>query len=167
MLRRLLPSGFQIVRVMSNRTVLVLAATMVVSWPAAVAGQDKSPQVEIVQTVGCVEQRGGDMPTWWLTRSVEPAVISAGVFNETEVEEAKGSELGTHSFQLIGVADFLDAESLLAFGDRAQFTTRDQANATGELVAGRIVLVKGLLIEAIEPARINLLAVVALSDSCV
>ena len=151
---------------MSNRTVFVLAATIAVSWPAAVAGQDKSPQVEIVQTVGCVEQRGGDTPTWWLTRSVEPTVIAAGVFNETQVEEARGSALGSRSFQLIGVADFLDAESLLAFGDRAQFTTRDQVNVTGELVAGRTVLVKGLLIEANEPARINLLVVVALADGC-
>jgi hypothetical protein len=151
---------------MSSRTVLVLAAVIAVSWPAAVAGQDKSPQVEIVQTVGCVEQRGGDAPTWWLTRSVEPTVIAAGVFDETQVEEAKGSTLGTRSFQLIGVADFLDAESLLGFGDRAQFTTRDQVNATGELVAGRTVLVKGLLIETNEPARINLLVVVTLSDGC-
>ena len=39
-------------------------------------------------------------------------------------------------------------------------------NATGELVAGRTVLVKGLLIEANAPARINLLVVVALSDGC-
>ena len=63
-------------------------------------------------------------------------------------------------------ADFLDVEGLLASGDRALFTTPEQANATGELRAGRTVLVKGLLIEADESSRINLMAVVGLSETC-
>jgi hypothetical protein len=67
---------------------------------------------------------------------------------------------------LVGVADFLDADALLRFGDRASFTKPDQVNATGELRAGRTVLVKGLLIESGAESRINLLAVVGLADSC-
>ncbi len=136
-------------------------------WPAAVEGQRRpEPQVEIVHTVGCVEQRAGDPTTWWLTRAAEPTVTRGGVFNENQVEEAKSTELGSRAFQLIGVADFLDAESLLRFGDRAQFTTPDQVNATGQLGAGRTVLVKGLLIEDGAAERINLLAVVGLADGC-
>ena len=141
---------------------------MAVAWPASGEGQRRrpEPQVEIVQSVGCAEERAGDSATWWLTRAVDPTVTRAGVFNENQVEEAKLTELGSGSFQLIGVADFLDAESLLRFGDRAQFTTADQVNATGELREGRMVLVKGLLIEDGVDQRINLLAVVALADGC-
>ena len=138
-------------------------------WPSAVEGQarpEREPQVEIVQTVGCVEERSGDSATWWLTRAVNPTVTRAGVFNENQVDEAKSTALGSGAFQLIGVADFLDAESLLRFGDRAQFTTPDQVNATGQLANGHTVLVKGLLIEDGEAARINLLAVVGLADGC-
>tara|TARA_B100000949_G_scaffold208474_1_gene200318 strand:- start:239 stop:511 length:273 start_codon:yes stop_codon:yes gene_type:complete len=89
------------------------------------------------------------------------------VFNRTEIEEiADTVEPGAREFQLVGVADFLDVEGLLASGDRALFTTPEQANATGELRAGRTVLVKGLLIEADESSRINLMAVVGLSETC-
>ena len=111
---------------MSSRPALVLGAIAALSWPAATEGQQRpEPQVEIVQTLGCVEERSGDPPAWWLTRAVEPTVVRAGVFNENQVEEAKAAGLGSSAFQLIGVADFLDAESLLRFGDRAQFTTPD------------------------------------------
>jgi hypothetical protein len=137
------------------------------TWPSGAEGQARpKPQVEIVHTVGCVEERSGDTPTWWLARAVDPTVTRAGVFNETQVDSAKSTPLGSRAFQLIGVADFLDAESLLRFGDRAQFTTPDQVNATGQLAAGRTVLVKGLLIEDGGAARINLLAVVGLADGC-
>ena len=152
---------------MSDRAVLVLAAMVAMAWPAAVEGQRRpEPQVEIVQAVGCVERRSGDPDTWWLTHADDPTVTRGGVFNENQVEEAKSTALGSRAFQLIGVADFLDAESLLRFGDRARFTTPEQVNATGELGEGRMVLVKGLLIEEGAVARINLLAVVGLADGC-
>lgn len=163
---------------MTNRTVLVaalaLAAMITMTWPTSVQGQRAEPQVDIVRTVGCVEMRNGDAATWWLTRVADPTEIRAGVFNVNQVEEAKEEALGTREFQLIGVAEFLDAESLLRFGDRAQFTTADQVNATNQLREGHTVLVKGLLIEASTtagttagaPARINLLAVVGLADTC-
>ena len=156
---------------MTNRTVPVLAAMVAMTWPAAVQGQRptteaRDPQVQIVWTVGCVQVRSGDDATWWLTRAADPEESKAGVFNTNEVEEAKDAALGSREFQLVGVAEFLDAESLLRFGDRARFTTADQVNATNQLRDGHSVLVKGLLIEAGAVARINLLAVVGLADSC-
>ena len=155
---------------MTKRMVLLFAAMIAVTAPTAVQGQQPEPQVEIVQTVGCVDQRNGDAATWWLTRAADPTETRSGVFNETQVEEAKEEALGSLEFHLIGVAEFIDAESLLSFGDRAQFTTADQVNATNELREGRMVLVKGLLIEAGatagSPARINLLAVIGLADGC-
>ena len=128
--------------------------------------QKKKHQVEIVKAVGCAEERAGDPASWWLTQATKPEVVGRGVFNEIQVEQAHETSLGDAKFQLVGVADFLDAESLLAWGQRAEFTTREQANATGELRAGRTVLVKGLLIEAEPTPRINLLAVVGLADDC-
>ena len=80
--------------------------------------------------------------------------------------EARSAQLGSRELQLVGVADFLDAESLLRFGERARFTTPEQANASNQLREGSTVLVKGLLIEGGPVDRINLLTVVALTDGC-
>lgn len=158
---------------MTTRTLLVaaLAAATLAPQTATAAGQRPSaarpePQVEVVQTVGCVEQRISQETTWWLTRAVEPTSTRPRVFNEVEVEEARGNTSGEYEFQLVGVADFLTAEGLLRFGQRALFTDPEEINATGELRAGRTVLVKGLLIEADDVSRINLLSVVGLADAC-
>jgi hypothetical protein len=158
---------------MIKRTAFACGLMVATAWPVAVHGQFggltarlKDPKVQIVQTVGCVEQRGDDAGGWWLTRAAEPTVVKPGVFDETQVEEAQNTETGSREFQLIGAAEFLDAKSQLEWGDRAQFTTADQVNATNELRKGRTVLVKGLLIDPDGDARINLLSVVGLADTC-
>ena len=145
-------------------------------WPAgpvasvAATGQPqpaarRKPQVEMVQLVGCVEERTGN--GWCLTRASEPEVSRARVFNQDQVDAVLAAlELGTREFQLVGVADFLDAEGLLATGNRADFTSADQVNATGELRPGRTVLVKGLLIEGDDVSRVNLTTVVGLPACC-
>ena len=152
-----------------KKPVLLLAAGI---WLAPVTAHGQrlaattgEPAVEIVHTVGCVERRLGEAE-WWLVRAAEPTVSEAGVFDEDKVDEARAQPLGTHAFHLVGVADFLGAEALLRSFDRSSFTTPDQVNATNELRAGRTVLVKGLLIESDDAARINLLAVVGLADTC-
>ncbi len=158
---------------MTIRTILAAAlVTATIAPPIATAAGQRpaarrpKPQVEVVQTVGCVEQRISEETTWWLTRAVDPTASRPRVFNEVEVAEARENTTGTRQFQLIGVADFLTAEGLLRFGERALFTNPEQINATGELRAGRTVLVKGLLIEADGVSRINLLSVVGLADTC-
>ena len=157
---------------MTTRTLLAAALAAATVAPLTAAAEQRpsagrpEPQVEVVQTVGCVEQRISQESTWWLTRAVEPTETDSRVFNEVEVEEARESTSGDHTFQLVGVADFLTAEGLLRFGQRAIFTNPEQINATGELRAGRTVLVKGLLIEADDVSRINLLSVVGLADAC-
>ena len=124
-------------------------------------------KVEVVQTVGCVERRKGEPAAWWLTRAAAPTVTRAGVFNRVQVDEAKKTATpGTGEFQLVGVADFLDADGLLRSGDRARFTKPEPLNATGELREGRTVLVKGLLVDAGAEPRINLMAVVGIADTC-
>jgi hypothetical protein len=119
----------------------------------------------MVQAVGCVEQRTGN--NWWLTQASEPEVSPPGVFNQVQLDAVLAALTpGTREFQLVGVADFLDAEGLLATGNRADFTSSDQVNATGELRQGRTVLVKGLLIEADGVSRVNLTTVVGLAERC-
>jgi hypothetical protein len=153
-----------------GKTPVLLLAVAVWLAPASTQGQRLAATtgelaVEIVQAVGCVERRAGDAE-WWLVRAAEPTVTEAGVFDSDEVAEAREQAFGTHAFHLVGVADFLGAEALLRSFDRSSFTAPDQVNATGELRAGRTVLVKGLLLEAEAGGRINLLAVVGLADTC-
>lgn len=146
-----------------------MAVCMAVVWanPSLLEGQQSSgPKVNIVQTVGCVERRSGDVVEWWLVQAPEPAVIQAGVFNRSEIQVARNTPLGSGTFHLIGVADFLDAEGLLAAADRRLFTSPEQVNATGELQEGRKVLVKGALIETDAESRINLLGVIGMADTC-
>ena len=144
-------------------------------WPGVLPAVDaatpqtpqarRTPQVEMVQAVGCVEQRIGK--SWWLTQASEPEVSPPGVFNQVQVDAVLAAlALGTRDFELVGVAEFLDAEGLLATGNRADFTSPDQVNATGELRQGRTVLVKGLLIEADGVSRVNLTTVVGLAERC-
>ena len=156
----------------ANRMVPVVAMVIAAtgSPPTAAQGQPAGartgPKVDIVQTVGCAERRSGEGAEWWITQAVDPTVTRGGVFNELQVEEARNASLGSRTFQLVGYADFLDAEGLLQTADRARFTTPEQANATGELREGRTVLVKGALIETDTDPRINLLSVVAVSETC-
>ena len=156
-------------RVVAMAVIAIMAITIAPSGSWAAGGQlpggsTPEAQVAIVQTVGCVEQRGGT--EWWLTRASDPTESRAGIFTVIQVDEAKEAALGSAEFQLIGVADFLSAEGLLQWGDRAEFTSPAQANASGELRPGRTVLVKGLLIEADEVTRINLMGVVGLDNTC-
>ena len=151
----------------------LLVMLLATAGPAA-AAQDRpsayvKPDIELVATVGCVAQRAGGVE-WWLVNAAEPDTARSGVFDVLEVEAARDRALGDHEFRLIGVPEFLGTEALLRSADRSLFTTPEQVNATGELRAGRTVLVKGLLIEADSEAesaaRINLLAVVGLADAC-
>jgi len=126
----------------------------------------EKPAVDVVQSVGCVERRDGNPETWWLTRAVDPRVAQPGVFSAAQIDAARGVAPGTNTFQLVGVADFLDTEGLLKSGRRREFTTAQNANATGDIRPGRKVLVKGMFITTGETRRINLLNVIGLADSC-
>ena len=93
------------------------------------------------------------------------ASVSTGVpfSNRDEIEEASGTPLGSRTYVLIGVADFLAPEELLDEFQRAEFTTVDSVNSTGSLVDGHRILVKGLFIEN---ERINLTSVIGLTERC-
>lgn len=165
---------------MINRTAAASALAVAAALPMILHAQrgrgaaGEKPKVDIVQSVGCADRKSGDAgrgaagptDTWFLTRAAEPRVTTAGIFNTTQIEAAKTTSLGTETFQLVGVAEFLSPEDLLRTGRRKEFTTPDNANATAELRAGRKVLVKGLLVPAGDVKRINLLSVIGLADTC-
>jgi hypothetical protein len=126
----------------------------------------ENPTVDIVQTVGCVERRDGNPETWWLAGAADARAAPAGVFSVAQIDAAKALPPGANTFQLIGVADFLDTDGLLKTGQRKEFTTPENANATGAIRPARKVLVKGMLIATGDVKRINLLNVVGLADAC-
>jgi hypothetical protein len=131
--------------------------------PPIAAGK---PKVDLVDVVGCVERKGGAPDTWWLRNAANPKVTTVGFVTASDVESAKNLSLGANSFELIGVVDFLDRETLLHDPDRSKFVTPETANATGQLRAGRKVLVKGLLLDADGHKRINLTQVISLAETC-
>lgn len=155
-----------------TRSVTVVVVSLVVGVQVTHAHQRRGegpagvPKVGVVQSIGCAERKSGNPATWWLTRAAEAKPTDTTFFNATEVEEAKNFALATNVYQLIGVADFLDREGLLQESQRSQFTTRETANASGQLREGRKVVVKGLFIDAAGQKRINLTQVISVSDTC-
>ncbi len=118
------------------------------------------PAIDIVASVGCATKDG---ETWTLTQASEPISTGVPFSNRDEIEEASGTPLGSRTYVLIGVADFLAPEELLDEFQRAEFTTVDSVNSTGSLVDGHRILVKGLFIEN---ERINLTSVIGLTERC-
>lgn len=151
------------------RTTLLMALTTAVmasGAPLGVTAQESDltkPTVPVVTTVGCVEKAG---ESWFLTRAADPNETELPFSTFTELEDARGAALGSNRFQLVGVTDFLDAEGLLSSHQRAEFTTPESVNATGQLSEGRKVVVKGLYITSVEPHRINLTSLFSLADTC-
>jgi hypothetical protein len=111
----------------------------------------------IVMVVGCASKTS--VPHIWdLARAAARAdTTRAGLTVDEKARLAK-QPLGRDRYQLIGVADFVDPETSRAIGDRAQILAAPRVNATGMLVTGHKVAVKGILIDA-APPRINLTSV--------
>jgi hypothetical protein len=116
----------------------------------------------IVMVVGCASKTAAPH-IWDLTRAgTRTESTRAGITTADKNQLAK-QPLGRDTYQLIGVADFVDAETSRTIGDRANVLTPPRVNSTGMLVSGHKVAVKGLLIEA-SPPRINLTSVVDLGS---
>ena len=119
----------------------------VVAGGAAGGQQDAAkPQVPLVMVVGCASRAGDG--AWMLTNASEPRVSSIGHADASEVEAATRVPLGNGRYRLIGTAEFASVDELLHQGQRALFTSREGANASGQLVDGHKVSVKALLIAA-------------------
>jgi hypothetical protein len=111
----------------------------------------------IVVVVGCAAKTA--VPHIWdLTRAGAHVDSPRAGITTDEKEQLAKQPLGRDTYQLIGVADFVDAETSRSIGDRAKILTPPRVNATGMLVNGHKVAVKGILIDA-SPPRINLTSV--------
>ncbi|HEX2461041.1 MAG TPA: hypothetical protein VHJ58_12920 [Vicinamibacterales bacterium] len=121
------------------------------------------PTVPLVRVVGCAALADG---AWMLTNATDGTESRALFLSAKEIEEAKATALGSTRYRLLGTADFLTKEDLLKQGQRAEFTRREVANATGQLQEGRKLLVKGLLITSPNERRLNLVSVQQLADTC-
>ena len=153
---------------MQQKFVLVVTMIIAVSsnmFPMTFSRQtdQTKPTVPLVSAVDCVDTANG---SWFLSRATEPKETQAPYASEADVEEARSATLGSNRFELIGVAEFLDIEGLLALHQRAEFTAPESVNATGQLVPGTKVAVKGLHITAAGPSRLNLTSVTSLAGTC-
>jgi hypothetical protein len=120
--------------------------------------------VPLVLVVGCATRDGDGH--WTLSNASEPAV-STIVHADADEGRAFGAlPLRDRRYRLIGTADFGSVDELLGEGQRAQFTDREGANATGQLRNGSKVGVKGLLIDGRPVARLNVVSVHSLSGTC-
>jgi hypothetical protein len=144
-----------------------LASALLVAWLAG-GGQSPSPlpldkpKSPVVAVVGCAAA-SPEPHIWILSRagarseSDHPGITSA---DRTALAERP---LGPDTYQLIGVADFVDAETAARIGVRGKILSPSRMNTTGTLVRGHKVAVKGLLIVG-PPQRINLTSVADLGD---
>jgi hypothetical protein len=112
----------------------------------------------IVVVVGCAAKTSAPQ-IWDLSRASAHVESPRAGIAADEKDRLGKQPLGHSTYQLIGVADFVDAETSRSIGDRGKILTTPRVNATGMLVNGHKVAVKGILIDA-SPPRINLTSVV-------
>jgi hypothetical protein len=129
--------------------------------PQTALSKSKTP---IVLIVGCARET--DQPhLWTLSNAGERSESSRVAITIEEKEQLARRPLGGDTYQLIGVADFVDADTSRRIGVRGEILAPSRVNATGVLASGHRVAVKGLYIEGV-PARINLTSVVDLGSRC-
>jgi hypothetical protein len=144
---------------------LVIAMLVVVAIaPSTLADLFAAPRVPLVSVVGCPSPTQAPH-VWRLARAGEWRETQQPGITSAEKAQLANEPLGQHSYELVGVADFVDAEASRTVGVRGQILASSRVNATGVLAAGRRVGVKGLYIDGASP-RINLTSVVDLGPGC-
>lgn len=119
----------------------------------------RSPMVLVV---GCARQTA-QPHIWTLAQAGDRVETKQPAIAAAEKTELAPRDLGSNSYQLIGVADFVDTETSRKIGARGAILPPGRVNTTGALVDGRKVAVKGLYIEG-SPPRINLTSVADLGS---
>jgi hypothetical protein len=149
-----------------RRALACVAVTMGVV-PALARATEQRPAAgtaPVVVVVGCARQ--GAQPHLWDLTQATSATESPRPGITTEEKAQLGTRpLGQNTYQLIGVADFVDVETSRKIGVRGEMLSASRVNATAMLAGGHRVAVKGLQIEG-TPPRINLTSVVDLGDRC-
>ena len=153
----------QSVRIVGLAVAMTLASTPTGAQTTSSPPVDR-PQVPMVLVVGCATA-GAQLHIWTLAFAGARVESSRPGITAEEKAHVKDWRLGQDTYQLIGVADFVDPETARKIGDRGAILTRPRVNATGMLASGHKVAVKGLLIDA-RPPRINLTSVFDLGRTC-
>jgi hypothetical protein len=149
----------------NRQTSAVLAlAVLAAGWAPA---QDRSAiavKSPLVLVVGCATTTA-EPQIWLLVRASALLASSSAGITVAEKQELPKRSLGQETYQLIGVADFVDVATARRIGERGAILTPGRVNATGQLLDGSKVAVKGLYIEG-RPPRINLTSVANLGGTC-
>jgi hypothetical protein len=124
----------------------------------------ETPKSPVVLVVGCARATG-QPHIWTLAHAGERSESSRPAITTEEQRQLAKQPLGQDTYQLIGVADFVDVDTSRKIGVRGEILPPSRVNTTGMLANGHKVAVKGLYIER-TPARINLLSVVDLGPTC-
>ena len=152
---------------MKERVAIAWAAVTLVVVPAVTRANGQRPATAgtpVVLVVGCARQSA--RPYIWELTQAGAADESRRLGITTEEKAQLGTRrLGQNTYQLIGVADFVDVETSRQIGVRGEILAPSRVNTTAMLVSGHRVAVKGLYIDG-TPARINLTSVVDLGRSC-
>ena len=150
-----------------GRTSIACAALLMTPMPRLQAVQQRTanrPVAPVVVVVGCAAETA-QPHIWTLSHAGERSEsLRAGIAAEEKAQLA-ARLLGRDTYQLIGVADFVDVDRSRKIGVRGDILPPSRVNATGVLAAGHKIAVKGLYIQA-SPPRINLTSVVDLGRSC-
>jgi hypothetical protein len=152
---------------MKDRVAIACAAATLAIVPAVVWAKVQVPAAAgapVVLVVGCARE-GAQPHIWNLTRAGDRAESSRPGITTGEKAQLATRPLGQNTYQLIGVADFVDGETSRKIGVRGEILSPSRVNTTGMLVSGHKVAVKGLYVEG-TPARINLTSVVDLGAGC-
>jgi len=154
---------------MKGRRALGVLALVVCGWTAGIGARPQQtdlskPKVPLVIVVGCASRTAEGI--WMLTRATDGIETKALFTTAKEIEDAKKRALGNNRYELVGTPEFLTKEELLKYGQRAEFTRPEVANATGQLQDGRKLIVKALLIASPKEKRLNLVSVQQLADTC-
>jgi hypothetical protein len=148
------------------------------------AEQEASKDHPITTLVGCAAAPSASSPMVWRMTSAAklPAVPQKGRDGEAlspeaaafraahnvtkdEKEAAEKLAVGSETFELVGVADFVSPQLALNVATRKALYPIERVNSTGALAPNRRVAAKGVWIPG-TPGRLNLTSVVVLSESC-
>jgi hypothetical protein len=152
---------------MKEHIAIAYAALALAIVPAFVRADVQGPVfagAPVVLVVGCARE-SAQPHIWALIQAGDRAESSRPGITTAEKAQLATRPLGQNTYQLIGVADFVDGETSRKIGVRGEILSPSRVNTTAMLVSGHRVAVKGLYIEG-TPARINLTSVVDLDRSC-
>jgi hypothetical protein len=151
----------------AGRTLNACAALLMALMARAQAMPQRTPDrpgAPVVLVVGCAGE-SAQPHIWTLSHAGERSESLRAGITAGEKAQLAQRPLGQDAYQLIGVADFVAADTSRTIGVRGEILPPSRVNATGMLASGHKIAVKGLYIQA-SPARINLTSVVDLGRSC-